>query len=163
MLLKSAPKINAQLLLLTNFDKNDSYQAYLSDLYIKARKEGAKIHIAGSLDDERLSEVLQECRFFLLPQPNPLTAKSGTAIAAVSHGLPVISKAHNNPVYNLPYKHKENAILINDSGIENFAKICNKLLLDKKLSSKLINNLLPLQDYFSWENIVKKHLELYKK
>jgi glycosyltransferase involved in cell wall biosynthesis len=127
-LIKASAGIDAQILVLAALDVNNPYHEEISELIENAKNQGAKLYVAGFLENEQLSQILQECLFFVLPQPLPLTAKSGTAIAASGHKLPVISKGSENPEYNAPYIHNKNAILLQNMNAETLATACNDLL-----------------------------------
>jgi glycosyltransferase involved in cell wall biosynthesis len=126
-----------------------------------AKEKGAKIRITGFLDNNVLSQVLQECTLFVLPQQLPLTAKSSTAIAASVHGLPVISKSSDNPEYNYPYISDKNSILLDNMDEKSLAEACNNLILDLDKIKSIKSECLKLKSYFSWSSIAEKHNDLY--
>lgn len=154
----AAAQAKLQLLLLTELNEDNSYHQTLLTLITQANKDGAKIHVAGYESEQSVSKILQEADYFVLPQQIPLTGKSGTAIAAATHGLTVISTAADDPDLNLPYIHGFNAVLVHPTNTETLASaIAN-------LNQSDINEgaLAELGDYFAWDKIVKSHKLLYK-
>lgn len=152
----AAVKAKFQLLLITKLNETDSYHQSLLDKIARAKEEGAKIHVTGYQDNEKVSQLLQEADYFILPQTIPLTGKSGTAIAAVDHGLTVISTAAGEPGLNLPYVHTVNSILLNPM---NSDAISDALAGDISISEAEVKK---LKNYFSWDTIIKEHSRLYE-
>jgi len=161
VLVRSATKINAQILILADLSVSNTYHnKLLSDIKI-ANEQGATIHVAGFLNDTMLSQILHECTLFALAQPLPLTAKSSTAIVAAEHGLVIVSTAAKNPIYNLPYVGGKNSILLHDMTEHMFTKACNDIINDPKKLQNLKKNLPDLTANFKWSSISKKHIVLY--
>src|SRR5690606_6989062 len=115
----------------------DPYQASLLNDINQRIAAGADIYVAGFLDDKTVTEILQECTVFALPQPIPLTAKSGTAIAAVTHGMIVVSTAADPPSYNEPYVHRKNSLLLRTMNADTLGTAIGELRTDKKLYQQL--------------------------
>lgn len=157
-LIEAAEMGNFQVILLSDLNPVDSYQHELLEKIGKARKKSAKIYPAGYLDDKAVSAVLQEADCFVLPQPLPLTAKSGTAIAAALHRLPIISTAATKPELNLPYINNQNSILLKEMSPSKLSDAITALQ-SAKISNAELNK---LAEYFSWEDIAAKHELLYK-
>jgi glycosyltransferase involved in cell wall biosynthesis len=151
-----------QLLLLSSLEENDDYQRNLIGLIKKLNKEKRKAAVAGFLSDEEVSIALQEGKYFILPQPLPLSPKSSTAIAAVQHGLIVVSTGSDTPKMQLPFKHEENCYLLDSMTPEGIAKSIASIETDPKLRREIGEGLKDLQKYFGWENIVEAHERLYE-
>lgn len=160
--LEAAYKSGTQLLLLSELDENNPYHKKLIAKIDILKAQGARIFATGYLSDQEVSEVLQECDYFLLPQPLPLTAKSGTAIAAAVHGLIIVSTADSDPKMNLPYRNKDNAVLLKRVGPLTLAKALTGLQVDPELESTIKKHAKELSQYFSWEGIAEEHELLYK-
>ncbi len=160
-LIKSAPNIKANILLLTELDKNSEYQNMLVGLVEESTKSGASIYVSGYLDDDTVSAILHNSQLFVLSQQLPLTAKSSTAIAAAIHGVPIISKASQNPKYNLPYVDGSNSLLLETMDTESLSMACNKLLSSPDKMDKIKLESKKLANYFDWDSIASKHIETY--
>ncbi len=150
-----------QLLLLSELKEDDAYQARLLKKVGEINKTKIRVGITGFLPDRQVSEVMRELRYFVLPQPLPITAKSSTAIAAVSHGLILVSKAADNPGQTEPFKHLQNSYLLKAMNPDSIAGAIAELEDSPELAGKLKAGAKNLTEYFAWPSIVKKHLELY--
>jgi len=161
VLVGAAKDIKAHVLILSQLNKDNEYHNQIADAITVANNQGASVYLAGFLENTQLSQILQQCDLFTLPQPLPLTAKSGTAIAAAEHGLVIVSTAAEQSKYNLPYINDKNAVLLGNVNEQTFAETCNKLLNNPSKMKQLKNNTAELADYFAWPAIAKKHSELY--
>ena len=160
VLVQAASQIKAQVLILADLNPSDPYQQKIRSLVEAANQQGAHIYVAGFLENTILSQVLQECLLFVLAQPLPLTAKTSTAISAVEHGLVLVSTAARQPRYNFPYINDKNAALLSRATESEIARVCNELLVNPQKANQLRNNP-ELLNYFAWETIAQKHIELY--
>lgn len=160
VLVDSADKLNAQVLLLTELG-DDKYSASIEESVQKHQQNGIPIYIAGFLPDDLVSVILQECLIFALPQPLPITAKSGTTIAAAQHDMIIVSTANPKPGLNLPYENNLNSVLLDDISPKLLAQSINTLLSDKTHVKDIREHVGELGQYFSWEKIAKLHTELY--
>lgn len=163
LLLEASQQYGFPLLMLCGFDEADPYQAELLKDINKRIAAGSEIYVTGFLDDKTVSEILQECTVFALPQPIPLTAKSGTAIAAVTHGMVVVSTAADDPAYNVPYVHHKNSLLLQTMNADTLGASINELRNDRKLYGQLKNRSKKLAAYFSWEAIAAAHCDEYER
>lgn len=162
LLIESVSAADAQAIILAGIDKHNPYQVRLQDKIYRLKKRGAKIVLAGYLDDKDVSGVLQRVDYFVLPQPLPLTAKSGTALAAAVHKLPIISTGASDRSLNEPYVHNHNAILLNPMNSETLTKTLKELDRDEELLQTIRKNLGPLASQFSWEHISDMYLQVLK-
>lgn len=162
LLIELAVRSDITVLLLCGFDQKDEYQKQLEDKIKEARSKGALIFVAGFLSDQKVSEILQEAEIFVLPQDIPLTAKSGTTIAAATHGMTVISKAASNSDFNLPYIDNYNSVLLSKMTVGTLQNAIADLQSNPKKLKRLRENTEDLVKYFSWEGITDMHCELYE-
>jgi glycosyltransferase involved in cell wall biosynthesis len=140
----------------SRFNKNDSYAMSLID----KMKSVNNIVIETDASDENIVTALAKSAFFVLPQDQPLTAKSSTAITAACCGSVVIAKASDNPKYQMPYINNVNCLLMEDvlpTSIANAIKNTSP-----KQVLELSNESLKLRSYFDWDNIVRSYGKLYK-
>ncbi|NBX98046.1 glycosyltransferase [bacterium] len=161
VLAEAAARIQANLLLLTELNAGDPYQKRVLDAVEVAKKSGGMVAVMGYLSDIEVSEVLQASDFFVLPQPLPITAKSGTTIAAVQHSVVIVSTASADTDLNLPYVNGKNSVLLSDMNATALAAVINNIIGDPGQLGVIKDNLPALQEYFSWNNIAKEHVQLY--
>jgi glycosyltransferase involved in cell wall biosynthesis len=150
-----------QLLLLTGLDKNNQYHTSLIERIDELNKDKKRIGVAGFLPDDQVSAILQEGRYFVLPQPVPITAKSGTAIAAVQHGLILIS-CGGQPELSLPFKHLGNCFLVQNMNADSLARAIEQLENSPENRQTIINGSKELEEYFSWPHIADEHIKIYE-
>jgi glycosyltransferase involved in cell wall biosynthesis len=160
MLVQAMPNIPAQLILMCELSSNEPYHSKVLERIAAARAKGARIWVAGYTNDKTLSEILQECTLFVLPQPLPLTAKSSTAVVAAEHGLPIVATAAANSTYNQPFTTK-NSVLLPTMSVQSLEAACTKLLTHPKTLQELKTHNPELVRHFSWQHIATQHSELY--
>ena len=163
LLFDAVKSADSQLLLLTNLDGANAYQNNLLKRYASLKNRGVKIYYPGFMDDIKVSQILRECDYFVLPQPLPLTAKSGTAIAAAIHGLTIVSTGDNDKTLNEPYVHNENSILLNPMNHQTLTRALSELHNNTDILKELRSGAKKLSDYFDWQKIVEKHEDLWKR
>ncbi|NBU34134.1 glycosyltransferase [bacterium] len=161
VLAEAAARIRANILLLTELSAHNPYQKQVLDAVDVAKKSGGMVAVTGYLSDAEVSEILQASDFFVLPQPLPITAKSGTTIAAAQHGLVIVSTASADADLNLPYSNGKNAVLLPNMNADDLSFAINNLIGDPSQLGVIKENLPALQEYFSWTNIAQKHIQLY--
>ncbi|HEU5005114.1 MAG TPA: glycosyltransferase [Candidatus Saccharimonadales bacterium] len=150
-----------QLLLLTELSAQDSYQAKILKQIDSVNSAKKRVAVAGFLSDEQVSRALQAGKYFVLPQHQPLSAKSSTAITAITHGLLLISSGSKNPTETLPFIDRQNSRLILGPSPEKLGGAVAELENSKELQDTIESGSAKLADYFSWQNIVKQHMEIY--
>lgn len=151
---------NYQLILICELSPNDSYQKSLLEKIKKINNKNGAIGVTGYLSAEDVSICLQESKAFITAADEPLTARSTSAIAAALHGCVVIAKKASNPTFNKPFVDSENAVLLPDIAPRSIATAVNSL--DSNKVGRIKKNSIALEDYFSWPNIAKQHVRLYK-
>lgn len=151
-----------QLLLLTGLSKSDEYEKKILEQIDSSPAKG-RIGIGGYKEDSVISVALQNAQYFLLPQSSPLTTKSGTALAAITHNLPVISTGLGAPKEVLhPYINDVNCALIATPDANNiYAKIL-ELEANAQTLEKITQGTKNLAGEFSWNNIANAYEKLYE-
>jgi glycosyltransferase involved in cell wall biosynthesis len=162
LLLSAVARSKSQLLLLTGLDESNPYQAKLLLRIAEINANGGKVYCAGFLDDKSVSEALQECDYFVLPQPLPLTAKSGTTIAAVMHKLPIVSTGANDKKLNHPYANNENSMLLNPMNLETLSNTLRGLDESPDRLVELKKGVSGIREYFDWTKIAEAHETIWK-
>lgn len=162
LLLTAVEKANSQLLILSELSDTNTYQRSLLERISTMKQKGIKIHAAGHLSDKSVSEVMRGCTYFILPQRMSLTAKSGTAIAASIHGVPVVSTGGDDKSLSLPYKHNENALLLNPMNLQTLSNTLKDISQNPDLVEKLASGARSLAEYFDWNSIANEHQSIWK-
>lgn len=131
------------------------------ELMYLAEKLNVKAYIvtSGELSQEDISIQLQMVDVFLFTQVNGISTRNCTLMAALAHGLPVVSLAPQWGLFdsfNIPC-----GILVDRHNEENFIKAAVDCL---KKSDDLSKTALSNRDYFyshfSWPIIAKRYLEV---
>ncbi len=150
-----------QLLLLSDLKQESRYHQGLMALIELINQDGVRVAATGFLPDEQVSEILQGGRYFVLPQTSPINAKSSTAIAAVQHGLILVTRG-GQPKLVEPFKHLENCYLLDEMSAPAIAGAIERLEKSAAERQKITAGTKKLADYFSWKHIAAEHLRIYK-
>ena len=162
LLIESVYKSKSQLIIIAELDENNQYHMNLKNKIKKMRSIGAHIYVTGYLNDKEVSSILERADYFVLPQPLPLTAKSGTAIAAAIHCLPIISTGGNDKDINAPYVSGVNSILIEDMNIDSLGIALENINSGKIDLIPISQNLKKVASFFEWEIISNKYIKEIK-
>jgi len=149
-----------QALLLTDLDIDDAYHKSLRDLVASCNTGQTRVAWTGFLPDDTVSAILQEGEIFVQPQFEPLTPKSGTALAAIQHGLIVVAA---DGQYTQPFESGQNCYLVAPLNAENLAQAVSTLATDEKLTKTIQFGAQNLAASFTWPAIAKAHQELYER
>ncbi len=115
---------------------------------ISARKLENLITITGKINDGDVSALFQISDFFIAHQKKGITTGSGTIIAAMAHGIPIIANKMPNideifrndenvflVEMNLPVKAAENVnVIVSDSGKCRQVGTNGKIIFEEELS-----------------------------
>jgi glycosyltransferase involved in cell wall biosynthesis len=164
-LIGAVPALSDGLQVLLVFDdKNED--AYVKEVVQKAkhvRAQGGHVGLSGYLEDKGLSAVLHASDFFVLPQSNPpLTAKSGTAIAASLHGCVVIAAEPAPAGLSQPFVSGKNCVLLPKITPQGLAASLNELAKNPAQCSAISGNAKKLSEYFNWEAIATQYVHIYE-
>lgn len=147
-----------QLIIIADLINQDEYQRYLLK-EISSSPAKSRIGVTGFLPDVEVSIVLQNCRYFVLPQSIPITGKSGTGIAAAIHNNILITTG--NDLKSYPFKDNKNAYFIDSPDAQKLSDAINQLEKNQLLRAKIINGTKILSGYFDWDNIISLHIKEY--
>jgi glycosyltransferase involved in cell wall biosynthesis len=154
---------NLQLLLIFDHTSTDPYVKHILDLVKSSVANGAAIGLAGYLNDQDVSVALSGSEYFVLAQDQPpLTAKSGTAIAASIHGCVVVAAQPDRPSFCEPFVSGENCLLLEEINPTTLARALNQLAENPDQTRILAKNAQKLAHYFDWDEIAKKFDEIYR-
>jgi glycosyltransferase involved in cell wall biosynthesis len=133
----------------------------LRDKIYRLNQDRIRVGVSGFLEGPAASAVLQECRYFILPNSQPLSAKSGTAIAAVQNGLVLVSRGADHPEDTKPFVHLKNCYLLSEVTPSSIAGAISRLDASPRTVKTIQEGAQQLRDYFSWPHIAKEHLKIY--
>jgi glycosyltransferase involved in cell wall biosynthesis len=126
------------------------YQSYLGDLQIQSDKIDYILNGSALQTADNLSE----CKIVYLPFPDGVSSRRGSLMAAALNGCVIVTTYSDDKITN-DFFEKYCYLVNNEDKAE---KIIEQLLdgddcIDKNVSK--------LMDLFSWEEIAKKHFEVY--
>lgn len=122
-------------------------------------KNMERVHIIGYVPDEKLVQYYQQAEMFVLPslfEPFGMTSQE-----AMACGKPVVASKFGGIRNTIT--HEKNGMLVNPEDPNEFAEGMLKILRDDSYRDQLgeaANRL--IVDYYSWEAMADKHIELYK-
>jgi glycosyltransferase involved in cell wall biosynthesis len=151
-----------QALLLASFSSDTTYHRMLKDKIAKLNRSKTRVGMTGFLEGEDVSAILQEAKYFVLPNTGPISAKSGTAIAAIQNGLIVISRGLNQAEATAPFVHLKNCYLLDAVSPRTIAEAIEFLENSPEEVQAIHRGAAELKKYFSWSNIVAEHIKLYE-
>lgn len=131
----------------------NKYHSYLQELQLKS--DNLYFILNGS--EKETAENLSDCKVVYLPFPDGVSSRRGSLIAAALNGCIIVTTYSEDKITNdffLQYCY-----LVNNE-IEAKAVIEKLLSQKESLSTKDTSKLMSI---FSWEEIAKKHLEVYSK
>lgn len=117
-----------------------------------------KVHMTGYVDAETASHYLTGSDIGVLPFNHGITLKSGSLLALMAHGLPVIA-THSNDV-NLNHLNLIKSIPARDTQALTFA--FTELLNDPIIQHQLIHAGQDFIRQFDWATIADAHVEIYR-
>lgn len=159
----SRPELDKfQLLIFPELDGQSVYHRLLKQKIDGLNSRGTmRVGIHGFLNDTDASAVLQEGEYFILPVKQPISAKSGTAIAAVENGLVLVAHGSDRPEESAPFEHLKNCFLVSQVSPDSIAAAIGQLEASPAEVAAIKRGAKKLGSYFSWPSIVKKHHKMY--
>ena len=131
----------------------NKYHSYLQELQLKS--DNLSFILNGS--EKETAENLSDCKVVYLPFPDGVSSRRGSLMAAALNGCIIVTTYSEDKITNDFFS--QYCYLVNNE-IEAKAVI-EKLLSEKEsLSTKDTSKLMSI---FSWEDIAKKHVEVYSK
>jgi len=146
---------NSKLVIATHYNNQNDFHRQLKQLVDESRGQAVW---TGFLEEPDISGILQLSDLVTLPFDQPISLRRGSMLAAIVHGIPVITTGPASP----PLIDGENIIALPDNESDTIAKAVNRLLTDDKLRKLLRVGALKLASNFDWTEIAKKHLRIYE-
>lgn len=120
-----------------------------------------KVYVSGFLPKEEVSELLLASDLCVLPFRDGISLRRGSFLAAVKHGLPVITTvSHSTPPEGLV--DGENVVLVTAGDVQKLADSITRLLHSPETYIKVKRNLAVLGQRFSWPEIARRTMEVYR-
>lgn len=118
------------------------------------------ISFSGYRSCEDISTLLSECDIALFPFCDGVTLRRASLIAAMQHGLPVVT---TGAVGKIPsgLSHGDNIMLSEVSDVDGFTRSIQELAYNYNLRIKISHNAKKWSDTFDWNNISALHIEQY--
>ena len=120
----------------------------------------SKIHWTGYLKGRLLSQHFYASDFCVLPFEDGLTFRRGSYLAALVHGLPIIStKTRLTPTC---LKHKQNIFFVKPNNKNELTQAMKELGENTKLQALIKKGSTKLLPLFGWKKIAKEHLSVWR-
>lgn len=129
----------------------NKYQSYLEELQVKS--SNVSYILNGSVSET--VENLSDCKIVYLPFPDGVSSRRGSLIAAALNGCIIVTTYSNDKLTNEFFS--QYCYLVNNEleAVQLILELLsNKAFISTKETSKLMR-------MFSWEEIAKRHFEVY--
>ena len=121
-----------------------------------------KVHVTGFLERKRASAFLLASDICVLPFRDGLSVRRGSFLAAVRHGLPVITTSPQTPLIE-KIIDGENVVFVPPQDTRQLADSIQLLAQSPEARSRIAGNLAELDRHFSWPDIARRTVEVYTK
>lgn len=139
-------------LILVGGRSKDRYRIYDSSIVDMVKELGLvnDVLYTGPISDDAVEQYLLASDVFLMPYRRIFTSRS-TLANAIALGLPVVAtvKQGQNPFL----KNRTNAMVVYDFDESKVADCIVELVSDHKLVQKLTENIINLNEIYSWESL----------
>jgi len=119
-----------------------------------------KVHLSGYLSAALASQYLAGADLGVLPFNAGVTLKSGSLLALLAHGLPVVATCHEPPEPELA--NPSLIQFVRPRQVNELAIALNKLLADPAGRTQLSISGCAFAHQFTWSRIAQRHLDVYK-
>jgi glycosyltransferase involved in cell wall biosynthesis len=140
---------------LTNFAYLEQVKALISQLGLDDR-----VHWTGFVAAGEVSANFLAADMALLPYRDGASFRRGSLMAALAHGLPVISTEPAVPIPEL--QHGQNIWLVPAQSPQALALAAEQLWQDRPALQRLGEGARQLSLGFTWDAIARRHLEVYR-
>ncbi len=120
----------------------------------------ARVLWTGFSPAEDVSAYLSSADIGVFPYPDGVSEKRGTLLAAMCHGLPLVT-THKGHVSSM-FIQRENILLVPVGDHKQMAEAIEELIVDEELRNRLSGNAVKAVEGCNWEAIGKKTDELYR-
>lgn len=136
--------------------------AYLQRVQALIAEQGiaSRVHWTGFTGEAEVSANLLASDIAVLPYRDGVSLRRGSLMAALAHGLPVVSTEPATPIPEM--KPGENILLAPVRSASALAERVAQLWSDPDARERLGRGAEQLAQLFTWEAIAQRHLELYQ-
>ena len=125
-----------------------------------------RVQWTGFTDSDQVSANLLAADCAVLPYREGATLRHGSLMAALAHGLPIVSTLAGAGVEVDPglfpiLRDGESALLVPPEEPVRLAASVERLMSDRELRLRLAQGALQLSKQFTWDAIARRHLEVY--
>jgi glycosyltransferase involved in cell wall biosynthesis len=145
-------------------------RAYLERVEALIRELGLtdRVQWTGFMPNDQVSANLLAADCAVLPYREGATLRHGSLMAALAHGLPIVSTEAENASPDLDGIFPaviggQNALLSAPEDHVAIARAVTRVMTDDELRARLRRASLDLASHFEWDAIARKHLELYER
>jgi len=142
----------------TGLGKDEQYLPELRKLVKSKGLENNVIFITKFLDNKEFLDFFKKCTIAVLPYPKETTS-SGILADVFSNSIPAVMT--DAPVFREHTKNK--AIYFSNGDHNELADKMLDLLKDRKRREEMSEEFRKLAKEYSWENVAKEHIRVYKK
>jgi glycosyltransferase involved in cell wall biosynthesis len=137
-------------------------ESYLRDVKALAAELGIADRIlwTGFVPPERVSANFAAADICVLPYMDGASFRRGSFMAALAHGMPIVSSTPHFPIPDL--QQGENILLVPPGDANATASAVEHLLREPKLRSRLARGALRLAQEFRWDHIASRTVAFYK-
>jgi glycosyltransferase involved in cell wall biosynthesis len=118
-----------------------------------------RVKITGYCNEDEVRYHLLRTDLMVLPFPEGVSERRGTFLAAVTHGVPVITTKSNTIPEGL--KDGENIKLIEPGSSKVLAEAIMELIRNDELRRSIGLNGLKWSQRFTWQKILESHISIY--
>ncbi len=160
----SIPQI--RLLLIGGAATNPRDQAYAQEIMAQIQRLALQdqVILTGHVDESTVSAHLLAADCAVLPFRDGASFRRGSLLAALAHGVPVITTIPTTPISSElpPLQHRINIMLVPPVDSAALAAALQQMLLDQQLQIRLGAAARTLAAQFSWTEIGQRHDLLYR-
>ncbi len=136
-------------------------QAYLAQVEQRIEREGlpGRVHWTGHLAAPEVSAAFEASDLCLLPYQDGVSYRRGSFMAALAHGMPIVSTWPSVPYPDL--HDGETLLLAPARDADAMTAACLNVLADQDLRQRLGESARRLAERFTWESIAARSLAAY--
>ena len=125
-----------------------------------------RVQWTGFTDSDQVSANLLAADCAVLPYREGATLRHGSLMAALAHGLPIVSTLASAGVEVDPglfpmLRDGESALLVPPEEPVRLAASVERVMTDRELRLRLAQGAIQLSKQFTWDAIARRHLEVY--
>jgi len=143
-------------------DSDPTNLAYFEHIKALGSELGLTEHVlwTGYTPPEQVSANFMAADICVLPYRDGASYRRGSFMAALAHGLPIVSTQPRVPITTLV--NGENILLVPPDNVKATADAVEKLISSPTLRTQLAHKALELAQAFTWDSIAAKTVQVYK-